>query len=492
MTDHEGRTTILVTGATGYIGSQLVPRLLQAGYAVRVLIREDAARMARYAWRDQVEIVVGDVLLPDSLAAALRGVNTAYFLIHSMADHLDFSQKEIEAAANFAAAAAAEGVNHIIYLGGLGQEEESLSAHLQSRQQTGHILRRGPVPVTEFRAGMIVGSGSLSFELLRSLTEQLPLIVAPPWIDSKSQPVAIDDVLDYLTQALEHPQSRGQIIEIGGADIVTYAEMIKTYARLRKLRRVIVRSRRAPIDFFAVWVRWLTPVSANTASPLLAGMRHQLVVRDPLAKQLFPDIQPMDFETSVCLALERIEKGDFETWWQGTRFASQGEIRPIYLGQEQGLIVERRVMTIDASAAAVFDAFYSLGSLRRWPQIDRIWRRGRPIANLAGTAGRLLERGLPKSLRPSEAIEIWHIEEIVPQHALRLRFKMIMLGQGWLVFEAQQRDDGRTDLVQTAYFATKGLPGLAYWYGLYPAHGLILSRMIRDIAQRATQTSAKL
>ncbi|MDX1521896.1 MAG: NAD(P)H-binding protein, partial [Anaerolineae bacterium] len=231
---------ILVTGVTGYIGGRLVPLLLEAGYQVRVLVRGSGARLEGRPWLDRVEVAVGDVLEPASLSAALQGVDAAYYLIHSMSGHTEFSRRDREAAQNFAGAAEAEGVSRIIYLGGLGDPDSNLSEHLRSRQETGATLAQFQVPVTEFRAGMVVGSGSLSFEMLRHLTERLPVMIAPRWVYTKTQPIAVGDVLNYLVAALETPASAGKVIQIGGANVLSNAQMMLTYARIRGLRRLII------------------------------------------------------------------------------------------------------------------------------------------------------------------------------------------------------------------------------------------------------------
>jgi len=241
MKEHQSMKSILVTGVTGYVGGRFVPRLLEAGYSVRVLIRGDAKRLDGRAWKDKVEIAMGDVLAPETLPAAMEGIDAAYYLIHSMGRENGFSERDIQAATHFAGAAANAGVKNIIYLGGLGDPDSNLSEHLRSRQQTGDALHQFGVPVTEFRAGMVVGSGSLSFEMMRNLTERLPVMIAPHWIYTKTQPIAIRDVLNYLVAALQTPASQGKTIEIGAPDVLTYADMMMKSARIRGLRRLILR-----------------------------------------------------------------------------------------------------------------------------------------------------------------------------------------------------------------------------------------------------------
>jgi uncharacterized protein YbjT (DUF2867 family) len=481
------KSLVLVTGVTGYVGGRLIPRLLDQGYRVRVLVRGSATRLNGRPWNNQVEIALGDVLVPDTLTAALQGVDFAYYLIHSMGGHTEFSARDIQAAKNFAMAAAGAGVERIIYLGGLGDPDSKLSKHLQSRQQTGDALREFDVPVTEFRAGMVVGSGSLSFEMVRNLTERLPVMIAPRWVYTKTQPIAIRDVLNYLVAALETPESRGKIIEIGAPEALTYAEMMMTYARIRGLRRLIIRVPVLTPRLSSYWVHWMTPVSAGVATPLIEGLRNELLVRDQSARDLFPAINPIDYETAVRLALKRIEEGDIETLWSDAFASSQGDIKPVFLTHEQGMLIERRQKIVDASPSAVFHAFTGLGGDRGWPPDNWLWQIRGAMDRLVGGVGMRRGRRHPDKLRQGETLDFWRVELVQPNHLLRLRAEMRLPGQGWLQFEANERNDGNTDLVQTSYFASKGLAGLLYWYGLYPLHGLVFSRMIDSIAQRAAE-----
>jgi uncharacterized protein YbjT (DUF2867 family) len=476
---------VLVTGVTGYVGGRLVPRLLEKGYRVRVLLRGSETRLSGRPWKDHVEIAIGDVLEPDTLAASLEGVEAAYYLIHSMGGYTRFGKRDITAAENFAAAASVASVKNIIYLGGLGDPDSQLSEHLRSRQQTGEALRQFDTPVTEFRAGMVVGSGSLSFEMVRNLAERLPLMIAPRWVYTKTQPIAIRDVLSYLISALETPASIGKIIEIGSPDVLTYADMMKGYARIRGLRRLVIRVPFLTPRLSSYWVHWMTPVSASVATPLIEGLRNELTVRDQSASRLFPDIKPLDFETAVRLSLVRIDQGDIETLWSDAHASSNGDIKPVHLTQEQGMFIERRQVMVEAPPSAVFRAFSGWGGDRGWPPFGWLWQLRGAIDRLAGGVGMRRGRRHPDELRQGEALDFWRVEMVQPNRLLRLRAEMKLPGQGWLQFEANDRDDGGTDLVQTAYYAPRGLLGLLYWYGIFPLHSLIFSRMIRSIAGRA-------
>jgi len=485
------RIKILVTGVTGYVGGRLVPRLLQSGYSVRVMVRGDAKRLNGFTWRNDVEIAVGDVFDPDSLADALMGIDYTYYLIHSMGGHDAFDQRDKQAAKNFAWTAEMAGVKRIIYLGGLGDPAANLSMHLRSRQETGDILRQFKVPVTEFRSGMIVGSGSLSFEMMRHLTERLPIMIAPKWVYTRTQPIAIRDVLNYLIVALDKPESAGKIIEIGGADQLPYADMMLVYARVRGLKRKVVPVPVLTPRLSSYWVHWMTPVPAKISSPLIKGLGNELVVRDQSAQKYFPEIEPIDFETAVFLALERINEGDIETLWSDALSSSQGDVPPVSLTQEQGMLIEHRQKTVSASPGAVFKVFSGLGGERGWPPYNWLWQARGILDRLVGGVGMRRGRRHPDELRLGEAVDFWRVEAIEPDRLLRLRAEMKLPGKGWLQFQAVPREDGQTDLVQTAYFASKGLTGLGYWYVIYPLHGLIFSRMIDTIARRAIAADAE-
>ena len=477
-------TTVLITGATGYVGGRLVPRLLEERYQVRVLVRGGADRLRGRPWASDVEIVSGDALHPASLVPALDGVDTAYYLIHSMSGSADFGERDRRSARNFSVVAAMSGVRRIIYLGGLGDPQANLSEHLRSRQETGAVLRRSGVPVTEFRAGMVVGSGSLSFEMLRHLTERLPVMIGPHWVFTHSQPIAIRNVLQYLIAALTTPESAGRIIQIGGADVVTYADMIQIYARERRLRRLLISMPAPATNLSAPWVHWVTPLPTDVARPLIDGLRNEMVVTDASASELFPDIEPLGYLEAVQLALERIRSSDVETIWSDALASSIGDLPPVLLRQEQGVLFERRRLRVDAPPEAVFRTFSGIGGQRGWPAFHWLWELRGILDRLVGGVGMRRGRRHPDELREGDALDFWRVEQVRPDRSILLRAEMKLPGRGWLAFEATPADDGMgADLVQTAYFAPKGLLGLLYWYGLYPLHGVIFSRMIKNLAR---------
>jgi uncharacterized protein YbjT (DUF2867 family)/uncharacterized protein YndB with AHSA1/START domain len=478
---------ILVTGATGYIGGRLVPRLLDAGRPVRCLVR-DPARLQGRRWRDDVEIVTGDVLQPDSLAAALRGVDVAYYLVHSLGAGADFHRRDVAAARNFGAACAAAGVQRIIYLGGLTAPETGragLSEHLRSRQQSGAALRDAGVPVTEFRAGVIVGSGSLSFEMIRYLTERVPLLVSPRWVYTRTQPIGVRDVLDYLVAALEVPQSSGRIIEIGGSDVVTYGDMMLTYAQVRGLRRVLLPVPVLTPRLSSLWVNLVTPIPASIARPLVEGLRNESVVGDDIAHALFPGVRPASYRTAVERALQRLNASAVESAWSDALSTTGRSDRSVTLATEEGMVREHRERIVAAAADDVFAVITSVGGDNGWFFMDWAWRVRGLADRLLGGVGLRRGRRDPAHLRAGDALDFWRVEAVEPNRLLRLRAEMKVPGEAWLQFRVTEREDGRTLLRQTAFFAPRGLAGWLYWNSLYPVHRVMFSGFIDAVARRA-------
>lgn len=490
MTDpHPLSPTILVTGATGYIGGRLVTALLAAGYRVRVLVR-DPVRIGGRAWISQVEVVQGDVLQSDTLDAALADVEVAYYLIHSMRAGDDFHERDIRAARMFGAAAQRQGVRRIIYLGGLGESSAQLSQHLRSRQQTGDALRESNVPVTEFRAGVIVGSGSLSFEMIRYLTERVPIMICPRWVYTRVQPISIRDTLNYLVTALTTPESIGQIIEIGGAEILTYRDMILGYAEARGLRRILIPVPVLTPRLSSYWVHWVTPIHSDIARPLIEGLRNEVIVRDDSARRIFPQIEPVNFATAVSRALEKLAASEVETSWSDALISSQPDHIPAVLTTHEGMILEQRKLILSAPPSAVYRAFTSLGGANGWLYFNWAWRLRGTLDRLIGGVGMRRGRRHPTDVRVGDALDFWRVEAVEPDRLLRLRAEMKVPGLAWLQFKAERLDDGSTLLTQTAFFAPKGLLGLLYWVVLYPIHGLIFSGLIRRLGQRALRLTS--
>lgn len=476
---------ILVTGASGYIGGRLVTRLLADGHQVRCMAR-DPSRLEGRMWRG-VEIVAGDALVPESLGPAVAGMDAAYYLIHSLAaGEAGFEDMDLAAARNFGEAASRAGVRQVIYLGGLGDGHTALSKHLRSRQETGDALRATGVPVTEFRAAVIVGSGSLSFEMIRYLTERVPVMITPRWVNIRCQPIAVRDVIAYLAAALERPESRGRVFEIGGPEVLTYGGMMLGYARMRGLRRWLVPVPVLTPRLSSYWVDLVTPIPKAYARTLVAGMTNEVIVRDDAAARLF-GIPPTPYAEAVRLALGRIERGEVETSWADS-FPSSPRQPGVSLEEREGRVFERRTVSVAASAARVFGVFTGIGGRRGWFYATFLWHLRGLLDRLVGGVGMRRGRRHPDELRPGDALDFWRVESVEPGRSLRLRAEMKVPGRAWLVFEVRDEGEGLSRMVQTAVFEPRGLFGVLYWYALYPLHQVIFSGMANEIRRRAEAT----
>ncbi len=474
---------VLVTGATGYIGGRLVPALLDAGHAVRCFVRGPGRIEGRF---DGVEVALGDVFDRESLRAALHGCDVAYYLVHSMSDdRRDFTRRDREAARLFGITAAEAGVTRIVYLGGLGDDSRrsALSPHLRSRHEVGRELRAGGVPVTEFRAAIIVGSGSVSFEMLRYLTERLPVMVAPKWVRTRCQPIGVRDVIAYLVAALGSAPSAGRIVEIGGADALQYQEMMLRYAAIRGLsRRIIVVPFLSP-RLSSRWIHLVTPIPASIAQPLVEGLFNEVVVRDDAARTLFPAIVPIGYDEAVLRALDRnASTGPATTWFDAFDVKTlPGE----FAGSAQGMLIDRRERTTTASPRDVFRVFTSLGGAKGWLYADWLWELRGVLDRVVGGIGTRRGRRSPNTLRLGDAVDFWRVEAYRPHELLRLRAEMKLPGYAWLQFEAVEREDGGTCLRQTAFFDPRGVFGFLYWYSVLPFHEFIFGNMATRIVREA-------
>ena len=470
---------VLVTGATGYIGGRLITDLLEKGISVRVLVR-DASRIEGRPWENSVEVCIGDLLKPETLPAALDGVETAYYLVHSMYGGKDYAERDREAANNFVEAG--KNLKHVIYLGGLLPKAESISNHLKSRCEVGEILRAG-LPTTEFRAGPIIGSGSASFEMVRYLTERLPIMVAPKWIHHQVQPIAVRDVMRYLVRALE-TKYKG-VIDIG-ADVLTFKEMMDGYAKVRGLtRRIITVPVLAP-KLAAIWVGLVTPISNSLAVPLIEGVIHPITGDTTKALEVFPEIRPLPYIESVERALAHVIDGDVETRWSG----ALGEESTYSVSEWRGLVTERRSIHVDnITPEVVFNSFTSLGGDKGWLVWEWAWEIRGLIDRFMGGPGLRRGRRHPTELLPGEVVDFWRVEEVERPETLRLRAEMRVPGRAWLEWQAMPEGDG-TRLVQTALFEPSGLWGVLYWRSLYPIHSFIFDDMINAIAKDAKQHAA--
>ena len=475
---------ILVTGATGYVGGRLVPRLLEAGYRVRCLVR-DPRRLEGFSWRNQVEVVGGDALVINSLDEALRDVSVAYYLIHGRKGGWRDARRDLAVARNFSSAAERANIERIIYLGELVDPTADLSPYLRARHETGYLLRHSRVSVTEFRAGMIVGSGSVLFEMIRYLSEREPVMICPAWFFSEAQPIAIRDVLAYLITALDTPDSVGRVIEIGGKTQLTYADMLLGYARERGLKRSLIRTPIHAPRLSAYWVHMVTPIHWRAALPLIEGLRGNLIVRDQTAEKLFPQIVPLDFQTAVHLALGRIRRDNVETSWTDALVTSMGDGKPYELTVEEGMFIERRNLVIDSDPATVFRAYTGIGGTRGWLFMDWAWAMRGWMDKAVGGVGLRRGRRHPDDIRSGEALDFWRVEDVRKDRMLRLRAEMKLPGRAWLEFQSEPREDGKTAFTVIAYFDARGLFGLLYWYAMWPFHKFIFDGLARGIASRA-------
>jgi uncharacterized protein YbjT (DUF2867 family) len=475
---------IMVTGATGYVGGRLVPRLLAAGHDVVCLTR-DPDRLAGRKW-ETVALRQGDVLDYASLPPVMQGVEVAYYLVHSMAEGArGFAERDELAAGNFGRAAREAGVRRIVYLGGLGGGQAELSPHLASRRQVGDILRASGVPVTEFRAAVVIGSGSISFEIIRYLTERLPIMIAPRCVTTRCQPIAIENILDYLTRCLSTPLSIGRTFEIGGPDVLTYCDMLRQYAAVSRLKRLVVPMPVLTPRLSSYWVDLVTPIPASYSHPLIEGLRSEVIVRDPSAQEVFT-IDLIPYTAAVQLALDLTRSGEVETYWA----EAQGSIRPgAKLKVTEGMVVEQRRLESAAAPQAVFAVLAGIGGKRGWFYADWLWRLRGLLDRLVGGVGMRRGRRSPDDLRPGDALDFWRVEAVEAGRLIRLRAEMKTPGGAWLQFEAEPLAAGGTQLIQTAFFQPHGLAGLAYWYGLYPIHHLMFSGLVHAIARRAESGS---
>lgn len=475
---------VLVTGATGYIGGRLIPRLLETGHSLRCLVRSSENLTGR-PWEHLVETRNADVLVIESLDHAMEDVDTAYYLIHSMAGGKGFHQRDVSAAENFAIAAKKAGVRRIIYLGGLANSEDNLSEHLRSRQETGNVLRSSGIQVTEFRAAVIIGSGSISFEIIRHLTERLPVMLCPRWVYTKTQPIGILDVLEYLVSAVDNEECTGKIIEIGGKDVISYGEMMLGYARERDLKRHLL-----PVPFLtphlsSLWLGLVTPVTTGIARPLIEGLKNETIVRNNGASEIFPYIKPNGYKEALKKALEKLEAGEVETAWHDALSSGIGDSRPVTLSISEGMLIEKRQTIVHAEPERIFKVFTGIGGGRGWFFMNWTWVIRGLLDRIIGGVGLRRGRRDQDRLRKGDALDFWRVEEIEEPSMLRLRAEMKLPGKAWLQFSVKDIGSGKSLLSQTAYFAPKGLSGLIYWYLLYPPHALIFSGLIKEIAKRS-------
>ncbi|MEV4707207.1 SDR family oxidoreductase [Actinoplanes sp. NPDC049316] len=480
----------LVTGATGYIGGRLAPRLIEAGHDVRALTRS-AGRLRDVPWAPRAEIVEGDLGDPGSLERALDGVEVAYYLVHSLGVP-DFERRDREAARNFARAAYAKGVRRIVYLGGPEPPaDERPSAHLRSRAEVGRILLDSGVPTVVLRAPVIIGSGSASFEMLRYLTERLPVMVTPRWVRNRIQPIAVRDVLRYLMAAAELPADVNRAFDIGGPDVLTYAEMMQRYARVAGLpRRIIMPLRPLSPWLSAHWVGAITPVPNAIARPLVASLIHEAVAHEQDIRQ-YAGEPPLPFDEAVRLALGKVRDADVETRWSNASGAdADAEPLPSDPKWSGGTIyIDERCREVNAPQEALWRVIEGVGGDNGWYSFPLAWSVRGWLDRLVGGVGLRRGRRDRDRLYVGEALDWWRVEEIKPGELLRLRAEMRVPGRAWLEMCASPGPDGTSVYRQRALFVPRGLAGHAYWGSVVPFHGVIFSGMARNIARGAEERS---
>jgi uncharacterized protein YbjT (DUF2867 family) len=483
----------LVTGATGYIGGRLVPRLLDAGHSVRCLSRS-AGRLRDVPWAERVEVVEGDLGRADTLAPAFEGVDVAYFLVHSLGQP-GFEDLDRRAAENFAAAARAAGVRRIVYLGGPETPAgDRPSPHLRSRAEVGDILLASGVPTAVLRAAVIIGSGSASFEMLRYLTERLPVMITPRWVHNRIQPIAVRDVLRYLITAAGLPPEVNRGFDIGGPDVLTYEQMMHRYAAVAGLRRrVILPVRPLSPWLSAHWVGAITPVPNAIARPLVASLVHEAVTHEHDIAAYVPDGDLLGFDEAVRRALDKVRDAEVETRWSNAAGRDvAAEPLPSDPSWSGGSVyIDDRHRDVQAPAAALWRVIEGVGGENGWYSFPLAWSVRGWMDRLVGGVGLRRGRRDRDRLLVGEALDWWRVEEICPGELLRLRAEMRVPGRAWLEMYAERVDDTHSRYRQRAVFVPRGLAGHAYWAAVLPFHGVIFSGMARNIARGAEQLDPK-
>lgn len=477
---------ILLTGATGYIGGRLLTLLEKEGHSVRCLTRRPEALRDRVS--ATTEVVCGDALDAQSLESAFEGVETAFYFVHSMGDNRDFETQDRIAATNFARAASAAGVQRLVYLGGLGNPDEKLSKHLRSRQETGDVLRANHSQVIEFRSSIVIGSGSLSFEMIRALVERLPIMVCPRWVHVKAQPIAIEDLLAYLRATLDLPKSSSQVYEIGGPDQASYGEIMKEYARQRGLRRWMIPVPLLTPYLSSLWLGLVTPLYARVGRKLVGSLRNPTLVSNNLAQSVF-SIRPRPIREAIAQAIVNEDHEFAETRWSDAMSAS-GQHQTWGGDRFGSRLVDSRTIALDVPAEQAFGPVRRIGGRTGWYYGDWLWSLRGFIDLLVGGVGVRRGRRDPEQLRVGDSLDFWRVEVYDRPRLLRLRAEMKLPGRAWLEFEVVPTESGST-IRQTAIFDPRGLGGLLYWYSIYPLHQFVFAGMLRNLA-RAAKNSEKL
>ncbi|CAB4949311.1 unannotated protein [freshwater metagenome] len=482
---------ILVTGASGYVGGRLVTALLADGADVRVFVR-DANKAQSHSWANQVEIATGNASDFQSTKDALTGVHTAYYLLHSINLGPNFDEIESAMARNFAKAAQSCGVSQIVYLGGINNDEKT-SKHLTSRANTGKELATTSVPVLELRAGIIIGSGSASFEMLRHLTHRLPVMTTPKWVSNKTHPIAIRDVLWYLRNCAKLEKPVGGVFDIGGPEVLTYADMMQKFAKLSGLRkRLIIKVPVLTPKLSSLWIGFVTPVPTSLARPLVGSLISE-VVADP--KKSIDKLIPkpaeglIDVDGAVKLALSNVSSNTVSTRWSDATLPTapwqKAQSDPEWAGVM--LLKDKKVRTTDASIKSLWEAIEEIGGENGWYGADFLWYLRGLLDRMIGGVGLRRGRRDPIHLRVGESLDFWRVESLVPEQSLKLYAEMILPGKAWLEFRISKLPNGKSEVVQEASFSPRGLGGQLYWYAVLPFHILVFPTMIRNLIRSANR-----
>ncbi|MFF9088415.1 SDR family oxidoreductase [Streptomyces sp. NPDC014991] len=495
--DSAGGLRCLVTGATGYIGGRLVPELLAAGHRVRCLARSPG-KLRDHPWAGATEVVRGDVTDAASVAEAMRDVDVAYYLVHALGSGSGFEETDRRAARLFGEQAKAAGVRRIVYLGGLapaGVPVDRLSPHLRSRAEVGRILLASGVPTAVLRAAVIIGSGSASFEMLRYLTERLPVMITPSWVHTRIQPVAVRDVLRLLVGSAGLPDDVNRTFDIGGPDILTYRDMMKRYARVAGLpRRLIVAVPVLTPGLSSHWVGLVTPVPASLARPLTESLRHEVICHEHDIDRYVPGPpgHPLGFDDAVRLALRRVREARVTTRWSSAAVPGAPSdplpTDPDWAGGS--LYTDHREAAVDAPAHELWRVIEGVGGENGWYSFPLAWSLRGWLDRLVGGVGLRRGRRDAQRLRAGDSLDFWRVEEIEPGHLLRLRAEMRLPGLAWLEMYAEPDDSGRSRYRQRALFHPHGLLGHAYWWGVSPFHAVVFGGMARNIARAAARRAA--
>ncbi len=473
MTKINAKKSILILGATGFVGRSLTESLVSKGYPVTCLVRN--VEKAKETLPAGALLKKGNILNADDMLDASKNADTIYYLVHSIpSGEREFEKIDLLAAENVASAAKANNVERIIYLGGLGGKDSQSSAHLKSRHEVGDTLRNSGVDVTEFRAAVIAGKGGLSFEMIHHLVNRLPLMICPMWVYTKTQPIALDDVIRYLTACLDIPESKGKTIDIGGPDVLSYGEMMDITARTLGLKRYLIRVPVLTPRLSSYWVDLVTPIHSSYARTLIEGLRYETVCENDLAKTLF-DFRPVSFENAVEKYLGKLN----------TKNSMIAQLEDI---EKSHLLSNRTEIGVNSSIAKLFDIISKVGGDNGWFYANWLWRFRGIIDRLTGGIGYRRGRDNKNDIKTGDRIDFWRVEKYEPQRRLRLKAEMKVWGHGWLEFETRELNNIKSRLTITAFYYPRGLFGYIYWFVTYPIHKMVFRGMAKKIARRAEES----